>query len=155
MRQIWRELLPLALVLGLLLSACGGQGKAAYDPASGEEALLASEAFTQALDALDGEIACQMYGVDYDGVEECVAYASLSAGSEGLAVITFRDEQAAQAALEALQGYIDGEKEAQAGYQPEEVPKLDSAILDCRGSSVVLVVAGDAAAAQSALDSLS
>lgn len=156
MRQIWKvRLLPLLLAMGLLLSACGGKGQAAYDPSKTAEALLDSSAFTQALDTLDGEIACQMYGVDFDGVTECVAYASLSAGSEGFAVITFQEEKAAEAALEALQAYVDGEKEAQAGYQPQEVPKLDSAILDRRGSSVVLVVAGDAAAAQSALDGLS
>lgn len=149
-------LLPLVLAVGLLLSACGGGEQVKpYDPAAVEEALLASDAFTQALDSLDGEIACRMYGVDAAGVTGCVAYASLSAGSEGFAVMTFRDEKAAAAALEALEDYIEGEKEAQKSYQPDEVPKLDSAILNQQGASVVLVVAADTGAAQSALDGLS
>ena len=39
-------------------------------------------------------------------------------------------------------------------YQPDEVSKLDSAIVEQRGNSVLLAVAADADAAQKALDAL-
>lgn len=39
-------------------------------------------------------------------------------------------------------------------YQPDEVSKLDSAIVEQRGNSVLLAVAADAEKARAALDGL-
>ena len=46
------------------------------------------------------------------------------------------------------------QKEALASYQPDEVSKLDAAVLEQRGSSVLLAVANDADAARKAVDAL-
>ena len=129
-----RILLPL-LALCLCLTACGGTAdEAGYDPAAAAQALLDSGAFTQALDAL--------------------VYASLSAGAEEIAVLKLGSAGAAEAALTALENRVAEQREALESYQPEEVGKLDSAIVEQKGNTVLLVVAADAALARSTLDEL-
>ena len=56
-------LLLLAGVLSVGLAACGG-GFAGYDPETTAQALLDSGAFEDALDTLDEESACMVYGLD-------------------------------------------------------------------------------------------
>ena len=150
-----RILLPL-LALCLCLTACGGTAdEAGYDPAAAAQALLDSGAFTQALDALDKETACTaLYGgLDAETVEDCAVYASLSAGAEEIAVLKL-SSAAAEAALTALEDRVAEQREALESYQPEEVGKLDSAIVEQKGNTVLLVVAADAALARSTLDEL-
>ena len=63
-----------------------------------------------------------------------------------------RCTEAAEAARTALEARISDQRAAYESYIPEEVTKLDAAILDIRGSSVLLVVAADIEAAEAALD---
>ena len=73
-------------------------------------------------------------------VEDCVVYASITAGAEEIAVLRMTDEDAAKAALEALKGRVEDQIAALKDYQPEEVGKLDGAILDRQGTTVLLAV---------------
>lgn len=149
-----RLLLP-ALMLCLCLTACGG-GQEGYDPETTAQALLDSGAFSQVLDTVDTETACDaLYGgLDADTVEDGVVYASLSAGAEELAVLRLTDEDSAKTALAALEDRVAFQTEALRDYQPGEVGKLDSAIVEQKGNTVLLVVAADYDEAQAALDSL-
>ena len=81
-------------------------------------------------------------------------YTSLTAGAEELAVLTLSGEEAAKTALSALEQRVADQKEALRSYQPEEVAKLDQAIVKQQGNSVLLVVAADQKAVQSVLDTL-
>lgn len=151
-----RLLLP-ALALGLLLTACGGGSSAQqpYDPAAVSQALLDSDAFSEPLDEMDADIACgALYRIDAQSVTGCAVYTSLTAGAEELAVLTLSDEEAAKTALSALEQRVADQKEALRSYQPEEVAKLDQAIVKQQGNSVLLVVAADQKAAQAVLDTL-
>ena len=155
MKRVLGCLLPLTLAL-CLLAACGSSetGKA-YDPAATAQALLDSGAFTQALDTVDKQTACTaLYALEEDTVTDCAVYTSLSAGAEEIAVLTLTDEQAAQTALEALEQRVEDQKAALKDYQPEEVAKLDSAVIVQRGNSVLLAVAADAEKAQEVVDAL-
>ena len=133
-------LLLLAGVLSVGLAACGG-GFAGYDPETTAQALLDSGAFEDALDTLDEE-------------STCVVYASITAGAEEIAVLRMTDEDAAKAALEALKGRVEDQIAALKDYQPEEVGKLDGAILDRQGTTVLLAVPASHDLAQAALDAL-
>ena len=145
-----RMLLPL-LALCLCLSACGGgeEQAAGYDPAATAQALVDAGVFTQAVDTLDLETACTaLYGgLDPETVEEGVVYASLTAGAEELAVLKLNSQSAAEAALAALENRVAEQKEALEG-------KLDQAIVERRGNTVLLLVAGDSVLAQSTLEGL-
>lgn len=153
MLRLIRAIAPV-LALGLLLAACGEKAPNPYDPAATAEALQATAAFSQALESIDQDTACTYYGIEADTVSSSAVYGSTS-GAEEIAVITLTDEKAAETALEALKSHVDDQKEALKDYQPDEITKLENAILDQRGNSVLLVVANDGSAAQTAIDGLS
>lgn len=98
------RLLPLLLALCLALAACGsGDSKAGVDPAKTAQALLDSGAFAGALDTMDTETACQLYGIDYGDVTDGIVYGSLSSGAEEIAIFRMKSTDAAQAALSGLE----------------------------------------------------
>ena len=69
--------------------------------------------------------------------------------------LAFRESDEVAAAMDALEKRVADQKAALESYQPDEVAKLDSAILEQRGSSVLLAVCADADAARAAIDGLS
>ncbi|NCE64157.1 DUF4358 domain-containing protein [Pseudoflavonifractor sp. 524-17] len=145
---------PLAAGLCLMLSACGGGGGAeAFDPAGVAKALQDSGAFEQPLAEMEKDQVCQaLYHIDEGSLNEYAVYTSLTAGAEEIAVLVLADGDAAETAYTALEQRVADQRAALESYLPQEVGKLDNAILERRGNSVLLVVANDAAAAQSALD---
>ena len=157
MKTMLMRLIPAALTLCLTLAACGGDSQAAgaFDPATAAQALLDSGAFTDTLEAVDAEVAATLYGVDAADITDCAVYTSLSAGAEEIAVLVMADETSATAAMDGLEKRVADQKAALESYQPDEVAKLDSAILEQRGSSVLLAVCADADAARAAIDGLS
>ena len=157
MNRVLTAITSLGAICCLFLSACGEKAPAApaaYDPSATAEALMASEAFSGALEEIDKEMIPAYYKLDESTIDDAVAYGSLSAGAEEIVVLTLKDEAGATAAVEALKARGETQKEALKDYQPQEVAKLDGAIVDQRGNSVILVVAADASAAQTVLDGL-
>ena len=157
MRQILTRLIPAALILCLTLTACSGKddgGSGGYDPAATAQALLDSGAFTDTLEAVDKDTAAILYGVDAESIVDCACYTSLSAGAEEIAVLSMKDADAAKTAMEGLEARVADQKAVLESYQPDEVTKLDKAILTQSGNTVVLIVAADGDKAQSTLDGL-
>lgn len=155
MKKLWiGRIAPLAAALALALCACGGGGGDAvpFDPAAVSDSLLESGAFSERLEAIDQDVACLLYGIDASTVTGSAVYGSTGATAEEIAVFTLSSAEAAEAARDALETRIADQRAAYESYIPAEVPKLDAAILELRGSSVLMVVASDAAAAQAALE---
>lgn len=134
-----------ALLLCLSLTACaGGEAPAEpFDPAADGEALLGLEgAFTSSLTAIDVDVACALYGIDRDTVTSAAVYGATDSAEE-LAVFAFTDESAAEDGAAALRGRVEDRREELADYLPGEIPKLDKAVVETRGSSALLVIAAD------------
>ena len=145
MKHVLTHMVPAVLALCLTLTACGSKdtGSTGYDPAA------------TALEEVDKDTAAMLYGVEADSITDCACYTSLSAGAEEIAVLTMADADSAKAAMDGLEARVADQKAVLESYQPDEVSKLDKAILTQSGNTVVLVVAADADKAQSTLDSLS
>lgn len=155
MKQLFTRLVPALLVFCLALTACGSQESlAGVDPAQTAQALLDSGAFAGALDTIDTEAACSLYGIDYADVTDGVVYGSLSSGAEEIAVLRMTSTDAAEAALAGLEQRVADQKAMLESYQPDEISKLDQAIVTRLGDTAILVVAADAGKAQSTLDGL-
>lgn len=148
-----------AVLLTLSLAACGGGGTdqtPAFDPEGAAQALLDSGAFSAPLEELDRATACALYGIGEATVEECRVYVGNAGVSlEELAVFVLSDETAAQEALTCLQYRVEDQREAAAGYAgflQGELDKLDGAVLQQRGTSVLLVIAADYAPVEALLE---
>lgn len=132
----------------LFLSVCMGctQPEPKKEPSFPAELtvqkLLDSGAFSETLEELDPMLLFPLRGSaeDYNG---SVLYYSTGATAETVAVITSADEELLAAAEETLRLWLDYQIESEKSYRPAEAQKLERAILEKRGFSILLVVAAD------------
>ncbi|HJG87063.1 DUF4358 domain-containing protein [Pseudoflavonifractor capillosus] len=158
MKHSLTKLLCLAAALCLLLGACSApadSGSAAFDPEAATQAVLDSGAFSVELTELDAALLYDFsgYGLDSSTLTASKAY-SASGFAEQVSVTVWKDEAAAQAAVDMFKTYLEDMAATYKDYAPAEVPKLENAVLELRGSSVLLAVANDAGAAKTAVDGL-
>ncbi len=131
------------ITLILSLAACGGEKKESFDPAGDAKVLLdAAGVFGEALTEIDRATACALYGIEESSVTGSAVYGSTSSAEE-LAIFTFSEEDAAQAAAEQLGLRVEDRQDELRDYLPNELPKLEKAVIEVRGASVLLVVAAD------------
>lgn len=140
-----KKYLPVIIssTLCLLLTACGGQEATPFDPAADAQTLLSSGAFSETLTEIDSATACGLYGIEASTISSCAVYGSTGTTAEELAIFLCTDEDAAATAAQQLNYRVEDRKEELANYLPDELPKLDDAIVETRGTSVLLVVAAD------------
>lgn len=158
MKHSLTKLLCLAAALCLLLGACSApadSGSAAFDPEAATQAVLDSGAFSVELTELDAALLYDFsgYGLDSSTLTASKAY-SASGFAEQVSVTVWKDEAAAQAAVDMFKTYLEDMAATYKDYAPAEVPKLENAVLEQRGSSVLLAVANDAGAAKTAVEGL-
>ena len=158
MKHSLTKLLCLAAALCLLLGACSApadSGSAAFDPEAATQAVLDSGAFSVELTELDAALLYDFsgYGLDSSTLTASKAY-SASGFAEQASVTVWKDEAAAQAAVDMFKTYLEDMAATYKDYAPAEVPKLENAVLEQRGGSVLLAVANDAGAAKTAVEGL-
>ena len=149
MKKLLHMTLVLALLLGLSACAKGGDNDApplygTYDVA----ALVEAGAFSEELEELDGDTAFMLYKLaDYDlereDLKDCAVQRSAGATCEEAAVLVFTSADKAKTAKGALEDYVQGQIEANTDYRPAEIPKLEEALVDVRGETLLLAVAND------------
>lgn len=137
----------LAVVLLLVGTACGKEpdNVSSFPAEITTRALLDSGAFSEPLEELETDIAVMMFWLDGDAAEYegSKIYYSTGATSEIAAVISARDESKVPQVEQALRNWVNSQIEAETDYRPAEVPKLENAIIESRGLTVLLVVAAD------------
>ena len=158
MKHSLTKLLCLAAALCLLLGACSApadSGSAAFDPEAATQAVLDSGAFSVELTELDAALLYDFsgYGLDSSTLTASKAY-SASGFAEQVSVTVWTDEASAQAAVDMFKTYLEDMAATYKDYAPAEVPKLENAVLEQRGGSVLLAVANDAGAAKTAVEGL-
>lgn len=138
----------LLLLAGLLLALAACAGKPAEKPplpapAALAEELLASGAFSDALEPAELRVGCYLYGLEETSAEEMVFYLSSGATAEEIAVFRCAGPEAAEAVVAAARARLDFQAASYADYAPDEVPKLERAALRTVGNTVVLCVSAD------------
>jgi len=149
-----KRLAILLLSLMLALTACS-RNPSSF-PTDLPRQLLETDAFSEPLEPLDAEIAWMLYCLDMNGItfEQLTAvdaHRSSGATCEELALLTFSDDTAAQTALNTLDVYISARILSIKDYQPAEVSKLEHAVLERRGTTILLLVASNYEAANKLL----
>lgn len=138
----------------LMLTACAkDSGSTPFDPSETTRALLDSGAFSETLEELDYEIAAMLFGLSGDAgqYEGTMLYYSTGATSETVAVVCARETDQTAAVEKTLNGWVESQIEAVRNYQPDEVEKLEHAIVETRGNTVLLAVAADWEKARAAI----
>lgn len=141
-----KKVLSVFLLVGMILSlcACGGKETTPRDfTLEDAQTLLDSAAFSEPLEEIDLDIACYLYGLDQDTVSEAAVYGSTGATAEELAVFVFTGADAATEAKAHFEIRITYRTDSMADYLPNEVPKLEKAVLEQRGATLLFVVAND------------
>lgn len=153
MRRTVKRILAAGLALALLLSlaACGGKVRE-FDVDATPKALMEAGAFSEELEELEEVILLRLYEMDESKVSKAVGFASTGLTAEEVAVFQMVDEQAAQDAEALLQAHLEYQKESNVDYRPNEMPKLDKAVVERRGRTLLFLVASDYAAAGKALE---
>lgn len=143
-----------SVLLALSLAGCGGQeAPRPFDPESDAQALTEAQGvFSAPMTAIDGDVACALYGIDEDTVTGAAAYSATATSAEELAIFAFDSEDAAQAAAKLLQTRITDRTEELENYLPDELPKLEKARVEQRGATALLLVCADYDAAAKCLD---
>ena len=126
----------------LSLAACG-QGQKEFSPAKDAAALRDTEGvFATALTQIEQGTACALYGIEESTVTGSAVFGSTSSAEE-LAIFTFSSQEEAETAQTQLQYRVEDRMEELRNYQPQELTKLEKAVIQVRGASVLLVVAAD------------
>lgn len=161
----WGRLALTALLCCLVLAACGGSQKP-FDPEATTAALVAEPGvFSEELERLETVIAQRQYALEGylstrqrkyppEGYEQgrldevrVAAYRSTGATAEEVAVMAFPSEDQAKEYEAWAPTYLEEQREANVDYRPQEMPKLEGALLRRRGSTVLILVAADYEAA--------
>ncbi len=147
-----------AALLSLGLCACAPKKAekplpACTDVAGQIASALADESAFEELTALGNAQVLKYLGLSEAQVTDAaMSIDATRATAELVCVLTAADAEALKAVQEALKTYRDTTLEQYRDYRPEEVPKLESAVMKTHGLQTVLIVGKDAAAAEKALD---
>ncbi len=142
--------------LMLALAACAGKEETKPFAVENLQTLVEAGTFSEELEELDGDVAFMLYqledaGLEREALTDCAVLRSAGATCEEGAVLVFADGQTARTAQEAMKGYLEDQVDSNRDYRPDELPKLENALLEQRENTVLLVVAADVAAAKEAL----
>ena len=139
----------------LLLCGCGSRNNAKppYDVAH-VNLLMESAAFEGSeMAPLDMDVVAMLYGIDPATITDGVYYMAVntSASADELLVLILTDEQAAMDAKGACERRLQDQIAVCTDYCPAAVPRLESAVLDRIGNTLLFAV-GDEAAFSKILD---
>ena len=151
------------LLAGCLVALAGCSGKPAQDDGgtgyTKEQVtqILDSGAFTDELEELDCDTAWALYQLDSSGLEreqfvDGVIYRSAGATCEEVALLMFEDDATAATVKNTMGTYVQNQIEENRDYRPGEIPKLEDALLQQQGSTVLLVVSADGQAVNGVLE---
>lgn len=135
-----KKVIPFIFILTLLISGCSGQSDTIQiDTKAMVNDLLEKIEFEDELNAVDDDTTIKML-YDIDNAVEANVYISSGATAEEIAVFKFEDKKAAEEGKEKVLERISVQKENFATYIPEEVKKLDNAVVKQTGNYVAICV---------------
>lgn len=150
MKRILSFLMTTVLAIGICTSCGSSETIANPTPQEIVDALLKEVSFEEQLVQLSEE------EIDFkvtmeDGVEGLM-YISGGSTAEEIAVFKAPDKNSAKRMLNGTKEYLDAQKSSFADYLPEEVKRIEDAVLVQKGNYVVLCVCAQTDTAKSVID---
>lgn len=150
-----RSFILLAALFSLLLAAgCSGKDKKAeWNLTEVTDRLRNEIEYTDSLDTMDSSLMGYLFSdIDPADVSEQIIYISTGSTAEEIAAFKAVDEAAAGRIEEGLRLRVESQTESFTDYVPEEVKRLEDAVIARNGLSVVLSVSGDPDTAKKILE---
>lgn len=138
------------MVAGLMLAGCGGKGGAEASAAANADAktigkeLATKVSYEDEMTEMDLETASMIINLSDVNVVDSAVYESTGATAEEIVVLKCASSDDAKKASEAFKTRVAEQKESFRDYVPEELTKLDAAVIATAGDFAVLSVSGDA-----------
>ena len=147
-----KRLLAAVLAAAALLALCGCGGRKTADPSMEElrQSMLAAAPSLPEMKTVDdgsdsaAELFAYLSDMDYGKVEHFFLSYSAKGLADEIAVIAVKDAADAAAAQASLQRHLEGRRLLYEQYQPDQVPRVESAELFVKGSCAVLIVCDEA-----------
>lgn len=133
------------LSLSLLAGCAGGGGKTITAPTSEvAQKLMDSLSFEYPLNELPADAANRLYKLDGEILEEQAVYVGTGGAlADEVSVWRVKDEKDAKTVQEAAEQRVENQKVSFKDYVPEEMPKLEKAVITVDGDTVILCVSAD------------
>lgn len=152
MKKILALLLCAAFVMAF--AACGAKEEAVeIDVTALAAALAAADIYDDILSEVPAAAASRFYGYEEGDVTACALYQSTAAAAEEVFVAQCVSEEALAAVKAGVEARIEEQIASYESYVPEEVPKLNDALVITEGLYLIFVVSADSAGAQGIIDS--
>lgn len=133
---------PLIIVLSLMMClSFFGCGKKEVDTDALAKSLVADIKYDDVLFELDSDMVKTLFELP-DGVTGA-AYAGSGATAEEVAVFIASDEKSAEALETSLKARLESRAESYASYMPDEVFKIENAVISREGKYVAMCVSND------------
>ncbi|MCM1299533.1 MAG: DUF4358 domain-containing protein [Firmicutes bacterium] len=147
-------LLPAILIVSAACSGGSGEEKTAdIAPSEVVKAVLDEVPIDSGVEKGKSEAGSYYSGLDTDTVEDAAfALCGSAARPDELAVIKCKSAEDAEAAKEALQLRLDSQKELYETYTPDEMYKLEGAIIYSKGKYAIFIALSDNDKAKSVVE---
>ena len=130
----------LTAVMTLAFFGCTDNKAKNYDADVIADALNNQLQFGEALEKSTAEAAYSVYGIDESLCTKAAYYCGSGATADEIAVFNCVDEAALNEVLTAVEIRADYLREGYSSYGPEEVPKIDSAVITAIENTVILCI---------------
>lgn len=136
-----------AVLCTAVFAGCGGGTEFDADAAVGQ--LMSAGIFAETLTEVKPEVTKKRLSLSEGDIESCTAYAGTKAVVDELVLVKASSPSAAETVESAFEKHIEAQKKSYSSYNPNEVPKLDSAVIVSESGYVILVVSADSDKAKS------
>lgn len=135
-------IMMIAVMMLVSLAGCG-KGNKTIDAKALSNSLLQDISYKDTLSEIGLDSARAIYAVDDAEVVESYIYVSSGATAEEIAVFTCSNSKSADVVEAAFQTRVEDQKIGFENYVPAELDKLDKAVIEKVGNSVILSISDD------------
>lgn len=150
-----KKLLSFALVILSVFCLCACNKEEGKTPATADVAAIISDSveFTELIALTDDNIGPRYYGIDLEAIEEYeVLVCSSGALADEVAVFKMKDKEDVEDMLDVVRERKQELYDRFVDYVPEEINKINNAVIGSKGNYVYFVVSSDNSAAKKAAE---
>lgn len=152
MKKLVSALILVSLFAVVLCSCSGGNGKT---PATADVATAVNDStsFSELIALTDDNIARRYYGIDLEAIEEYeVLVCSSGALSDEIAVFKMKEKDSVEDMLDVVRDRKQELYDSFVDYVPDEINKIENAVIGSNGNYVYFIVCADRNSAKSAAE---